>query len=196
MGLFRTLIVMKMRGVRSLREVTRLLDTDLRLRRLCIIKPGEKGYTRSVLSRFIVKVGESRLIKIIKEKVVTLLKQNDAKEVDSIFDASFIKAWSTRDPLDSQTGYSDREARVGRAGRTFGLGYKLHLSIDSKTMLPLACTFASANQNEQKHSLNILKKTKLVLKQSAAKLKSVIADSQYSDGKLRRCRTSGYSISS
>jgi hypothetical protein len=105
MGLFRTFIFMRMRGVRSLREMTRLLDTDLRLRRLCLIKPGEKGYTRSVLSRFIVKVGETRLIKIIEEKVVTLLKQNDAKEVDSIFDASFIKAWSTRDPLDSQTGY-------------------------------------------------------------------------------------------
>jgi transposase len=52
-------------------------------------------------------------------------------------------------------------------------------------MLPLACVFASANQNEQKHSLNILNKTELILKQSAAKLKRVIADSQYSDGKLR-----------
>jgi hypothetical protein len=176
---------MRMKGVRSLREMTRQLDTDLRLRKLCLIKPGEKGYTRSVLSRFIVKVGENRLIKIIEEKVVKLLKQNDAACVDSIFDASFIKAWSTRDPLDNQIGYSDREARVGRAGRSFGLGYKLHLAIDSKTMLPLACTFASANQNEQKHSLNILKKTELIIKQSAAKLKSVIADSQYSDGKLR-----------
>jgi hypothetical protein len=174
-----------MRGVRSLREMTRQLDTDLRLRKLCLIKPGEKGYTRSVLSRFIVKAGESRLIKIIEEKVVKLLKQNDAACVDSIFDASFIKAWSTRDPLDSQTGYSDKEARVGRAGRTFGLGYKLHLAIDSKTMLPLACTFASANQNEQKHSLSMLEKTKLILKRSEAKLRSVIADSQYSDGKLR-----------
>ena len=113
------------------------------------------------------------------------MKQNDAACVDSIFDASFIKAWSTRDPLDSQTGYSDKEARVGRAGRTFGLGYKLHLAIDSKTMLPLTCTFASANQNEQKHSLNLLDKTKLILKQSAARLRSVIADSQYSDSKLR-----------
>jgi transposase len=185
MGLFRTFIVMRMKGVRSLREMTRQLDTDLRLRKLCLIKPGEKGYTRSVLSRFIRKVGENSLIKIIEEKVVKLLKHNDAACVDSIFDASFIKAWSTRDPLDSQTGYSDREARVGRAGRTFGLGYKLHLAIDSKTMLPLACTFASANQNEQKHSLSILKKTELIVKQSAAKLKSVIADSQYSDGKLR-----------
>jgi len=43
----------------------------------------------------------------------------------------------------------------------------------------------SANQNEQKHSLNLLEKTKLILKQSETKLRSVIADSQYSDGKLR-----------
>ena len=168
-----------MRGVRSLREMTRLLDIDLRLRKLCLLKPGETGYPRSVLSRFIRKVGENNLVKIIEEKVISLLIENDAADVDAIFDASFIKAWSTRDPEDNQTGYSDREARVGRAGRTFGLGYKLHLSIDSKTMLPLTCTFASANENEKKHSLNMLEKTKLILKQSAAKLKSVIADSQY-----------------
>jgi hypothetical protein len=135
-----------------------------------------------VLSRFIRKVGETRLINIIDEKVVKLSKQNGARDVDSIFDASFIKAWSTRDPLDNQTGYSDREARVGRAGRTFGLA---RAAIDSATMLPLACIVASANQNEQKHSLNLLEKTKLILKQSEAKLRSVIADSQYSDGKLR-----------
>ena len=111
--------------------------------------------------------------------------ENGTSDGDAIFDASFIKAWSTRDPLDSQISYSDNEARVGRAGRTFGLGYKLHLSIDSETMLPLACTFASANENEKKHSLNILEKSKLILKQSVTKLRSVIADSQYSDSKLR-----------
>jgi transposase len=165
--------------------MTRLLDTDIRLRKLCLIKPGEAGYPRSVLSRFIRKVGEDNLTRIIEEKVVKLLKQNAAKEVDSVFDASFIKAWSTRHPLDNQKGYSDGDARVGRAGRTFGLGYKLHLSIDSQTMLPLTCAFASANQNEKKHSLNMLEKTKLILKRSAARLRSVIADSQYSDGKLR-----------
>jgi hypothetical protein len=52
-------------------------------------------------------------------------------------------------------------------------------------MLPLACVFASANQNEQKHSLNMLEKTKLILIESAARLKRVIGDSQYSGGKLR-----------
>ena len=176
---------MRMKGIRSLREMTRLLDADLRLRKLCLIKKKEAAYHRSVLSRFSRKIGEDKLTHIIEDKVVKLLKQNDAKEVDVVFDASFIKAWSTRDPTDNQKGYSDPEARVGRAGRTFGLGYKLHLTIDSATMLPLTCTLASANQNEQKHSLSLLDKTKLILKQSSAKLKSVIADSQYSDSKLR-----------
>jgi transposase len=120
-----------MKGVRSLREMTRLLDTDLRLRRLCLIKIGEVGYSRSVLSRFIRKVGEGNLTRIIEQKVVKLLKRNDAKDIYAVLDASFIKAWSTRHPLDSKKGYSDEEARVGRVGRAFGLGYKLHLSIDS-----------------------------------------------------------------
>jgi transposase len=176
---------MRMKGIRSLREMTRLLDVDTRLRKLCLIKEDEKGYPRSVLSRFIRKVGEDNLTRIIEEKVVKLLKRNDAKDVDAVLDASFIKAWSTRHPLDNQKGLSDGDARVGRPGRSFGLGYKLHLSIDSQTMLPLTSTFASANQNEKKHSLNMLEKTKLILKQSAARLRNVIADSQYSDSKLR-----------
>jgi hypothetical protein len=44
----------------------------------------------------------------------------------------------------------------------------MHLSIDHKTMLPLSSVFASANQNEKK-----------------AKVRSVVADSQYSDSELR-----------
>jgi transposase len=176
---------MKMKGIRSLREMTRLLDADLRLRKLCLIKKREAAYPRSVLSRFARKVGEYKLTRIIEEKVVKLLKRNDVRAVDAVLDASFIKAWSTRDPTDNQKGYSDTDARVGRASRTYGLGYKLHLSIDSKTMLPLASAFASANQNEKKYSLSMLEKTKLTLKRSAARLRRVIADSQYSDGKLR-----------
>ena len=185
MGLFRTFLVMRMKGVRSLREMTRLLNSDPRLRKLCLIKKDEKGYTRSVLSRFIRKVGEDNLNKIIDEKVIKLLKSNAARNVDAVLDASFIKAWSTRHPIDSQKGYSDAEARVGRAGRTFALGYKLHLSIDAKSMLPLANVFASANQNEKKHSLTLVEKTRQILVKPKAKIRSVIADSQYSDQKLR-----------
>jgi hypothetical protein len=116
-----------MKGVRSLREMTRLLDVDQRLRKICLLKPGEAAYSRSVLSRFTRKVGEDNINKIIDKKVVELLKCNSTLEVDVVLDASFIKAWSTRDPMDNQTGYSDKEARVGRTGRSYALGYKLHL---------------------------------------------------------------------
>lgn len=174
-----------MKGVRSLREMTRLLNVDDRLRKICLLKKGEKGYPRSVLSRFARKVGADKLERILEDKPVLLLRRNKAGDVDAVLDASFIKAWSTRHPMDNQKGLSDEEARVGRAGKTFGLGYKLHLSIDSQTMLPLTCAFASANQNEKKHSLNMLEKTKQILKRSAATLRSVIADGQYSDSKLR-----------
>jgi len=39
MGLLRTFIVMKIKGVSSLRETTRQLDADLKLRKLYPIKP-------------------------------------------------------------------------------------------------------------------------------------------------------------
>jgi len=89
-----------MKAIRNLREMTRLLDTDNRLRRLCLIKPNEAGYPRSALSRFSRKIGEDNFNKIIDQKVISLLKSCQTKEVDAVLDASFIKAWSTRDPTD------------------------------------------------------------------------------------------------
>ena len=186
LGLFRAFIVMRMKGLRSLREMSRLLNVDSRFRKLCLIDEGEKGYPRSVLSRFTKRVGAERLKRIIDEKVVKLLKRDGAREVDAVLDASFIKAWSIRHPRDSRRGYSDAEARVGRTGRTYGLGYKLHLSIDYERMLPLASIVAPANQNEKKHSSTLLERTKQTLQKAGAKLRSIIADSQYSSKEIRK----------
>jgi transposase len=186
LGLFRAFIVMRMKGIRSLRELSRLLNIDLRLRRICLLDKKEKGYPRSVLSRFTRRVGSEKLNEVIGEKVVNLLKRNKVEEVDAVLDASFIKAWSIRNPMDNRKGFSDEEARVGRTGRAFDLGYKLHLSIDSECMLPLASIVASANQNEKKHSPTVLEKTKRVLSRVGAKLRSVITDSQYSAEKVRK----------
>ncbi len=165
--------------------MTRILNTDQRVRRLCLIKDSQRGYTRSVLSRFSKRVGEENLNKIIDSKMAKLLRGQRRGEVDVVLDASFIEAWSIRQPTDNQTGFSDADARVGRSGRSFALGYKLHLSIDHKTMLPLSNVVASANQNEKKHSLTVLGKAKRILQQCKAKVRSVVADSQYSDSKLR-----------
>ena len=53
-------------------------------------------------------------------------------------DATFVKAYSRRDPHDNSRGKSDPEARVGRNGKPYELGYKLHIAIDAKSELPLA----------------------------------------------------------
>ena len=185
LGLLRAFIVMRMKEIRSLRELSRTLDIDLRLRRLCLIGDGERGYPRSVLSRFTRLVGAERLRKIIDEKVVMLLRRSEVEEVDVVLDASFIKAWSIRHPRDNRRGFSDSDARVGRHGRGYDLGYKLHVSVDHQRILPLASVLASANDNEKRHGPTLVERTREVLKKAGARLRSLVADSQYSSGRMR-----------
>jgi hypothetical protein len=108
-----------MKATRSLREMTRILNTDQRIRKLCLIKDNQKGYTRSVMNRFSKRVGQSNLNRIIYQKVIKLLKSQQSSKVDVVLDASFIKAWSTSHPTDNQIGYSVAQARVGRSGRSY-----------------------------------------------------------------------------
>jgi len=176
---------MRMKGVRSLRELTRILDVDTRIRRLCLIKKDEGGYPRSVLSRFTHRVGAETLRLIIEEKVIMLLRRSRVEEVDAVLDASFIKAWSIRHPESNKVGLSDRDARVGRSGRSFGLGYKLHTSVDPKRILPLANVLAPANENEKRHAPSLVERTRGVLGRAGARLRCLIGDSQYSSRNVR-----------
>jgi hypothetical protein len=176
---------MRMKAIRSIRELTRILDVDQRIRRLCLIKKDEGAYPRSVLSRFTHRVGAETLQLIIEEKVAWLLRRSGVTEVDVVLDASFIKAWSIRDPADNQTGFSDPDARVGRNGRSYGLGYKIHSSVEPKRILPLATLLASANENEKRHAPSLVERTREVLDRAGVRLRSLIADSQYSSERVR-----------
>jgi transposase len=176
---------MRLKGIRSLRELTRILDIDQRLRELCLIRKDENGYPRSVISRFTHRIGEETLQLIIEEKVILLLRRSGVKEMDVVLDASFIKAWSIRDPADNRKGLSDPDARVGRNGRGFDLGYKMHSGVEPKRILPLATLFASANENEKRHAATLVERSRLLLERAGVKLGSLIADSQYSSAKVR-----------
>ena len=74
---------------------------------------------------------------------------------------------------------------MGRHGRGFDLGYKLHISVDHRSILPLASVLAPANDNEKKHGPTLVEKTKMVLRRAGARLRSIIGDSQYSSGRVR-----------
>ena len=174
-----------MKGIRSLRELTRILDVDQRIRRLCLIKKDENGYPRSVISRFTHRVGAETLRLIIEEKIVMLLRRAGVEEVDAVLDASFVKAWSIRDPDDNQTGLSDPDARVGRNGSGYGLGYKLHASVEPRRILPLASLLAPANENEKRHAPSLVERSRLVLEKAGARLRCLIGDSQISSERVR-----------
>jgi hypothetical protein len=174
-----------MKEMRSLRELTRVLEVDRRIRKLCLIEDGERGYPRSVLSRFTTLFGAEKLGRMIDEKVVMLLRRSEVEEVDAVLDASFIKAWSIRHPKDSRRGFSDPDAQVGRHGRGYDLGYKLHVSVDHKRMLPLASVLAPANDNEKKHGPSLVERTRELLRRAGARLRCLVADSQYSSGRMR-----------
>ena len=81
---------MRMKRFRSLKELTRILDIDRRIRRLSLVKPLERRYTRSVISRFTRRIGAERLQLIIEEKVVILLRRIRGEEADAVLDPSFI----------------------------------------------------------------------------------------------------------
>jgi hypothetical protein len=185
MGILRAFIVMRMKGIRSLRELARILDVDQRIRRLCPVMRDEGGYPRSVLSRFTHLVGAEALRLIVEEKVVMLLRRSRAVEVDAVLDACFVKAWSIRDPESNRVGFSDPDARVGRNGRGFDLGYKLHSSVEPKWILPLASVLAPANQNEKRHAPFLVERTRAVLGRAGARLRCLVADSQYSSRRVR-----------
>jgi len=177
--------VQRMKAIKSLRELTRLLDIDPRPRRLCFIRDGERGYPRSILSRFAKWVGAERPRWIIDEKVVMLLRRSGVREVDVVLDALFIKAWCIRHTKDRRKGYSDEDARVGRNDRAYDLGFKLHISIDHRQILPLAGVLAPANENEKRHAPTLLERTRKVLRRTGGRLRSLIADSQYSSRRMR-----------
>ncbi len=165
----------------SLRDLERHLCHDERLRDICGIRYEEPAYGRTVLSRFNQRLGARRLRRIVNKQVKKLLKKHIAKPRIVAMDATFIKAYSRRN-INNRTGFSDPEARVGRAYRTYSLGYKLHLTVDADTGTPLAFLISPANTNEKKLSIPLLKMT---VKTTAIRIRQLTADSQYSSNRLR-----------
>jgi transposase len=181
-GIFKALVIKRVKQIPSDRELYRRLWTNQDLREICDIEDYENPYHPSQLTRFRERVGVKKLEKIMNTLLDELIDNKVVSGKKVVFDATFIKAYSKRDLHDNSRGGSDPEARVGRNGKTYELGYKLHLAVDAKSELPLAITVAPANDNEKKHAPELFKKA---LKATSKKMKLLIADSQYSSRSQR-----------
>ena len=178
-GIFKAHLVKRLKHIPSDRMLVRQMWRDPRLRKICDIEADEQPYGVAVLSRFRSKVGSERLARIIDEAVNVLVQKGRIKGEAVALDSTFVKAYSRRN-LDNRTGYSDPEARVGRAVKAKDLGYRLHLAIDVKSELPIAMKLVPANENEKKHSIELFTKASEHIRP-----RKLLADSQYSAASLR-----------
>ena len=181
LGIFKALMIKQLRRIPSDRELYRRLWNDEALREICDIEEKEKPYHPSQLTRFRNKVGPERLTNIMNSLIMELMEGGIIKGETVALDATFIKAWSRRDPADDSHGYSDPESRVGRDGKTYDLGYKAHLAVDADSDMPVAVVVASANENEKKHTEELLEKASRIVDG----FRVVVADSQYSSKRVR-----------
>jgi transposase len=182
MGIFKALIVKRLHQIPSERELCRRLWKDDNLREFCDIEAEQNPYHPSQLSRFKKRVGAKRLKRIMNKLLKELLKGGVINGETVVLDATFVKAYSRRDPHENGRGKSDPEARVGRNGKTYELGYKIHIAADAKSELPLAIIAAAANENEKKHASVLFDKALKIMKQ---RTKTLVADSQYSSRQMR-----------
>jgi len=183
LGIFKALIVKQLRNIPSDKELYRRLWNDEQLRMICDIEDREKPYHPSQLTRFRNKVGPERLEAVMNSLHGELVEGGIIKGETLALDATFIKAWSKRDPADDSHGYSDPESRVGRDGKTYDLGYKAHLAVDADSDMLVAVVVASANENEKKRAPELLGKVAQVVEG----VRVVVADSQYSSKRVRDC---------
>lgn len=183
MGIFKALVAKRLRHIPGDRELYRRLWNDPELREICDVEAEQKPYHPSQPTRFRKRVGPERLKKIMNMIINELVEGKVIHGETVVMDATFIKAYSKRDPHDNQRGSSDPDAKVGRDGKTYDLGYKAHISDDSESELPVAFIVAPANENEKRHAYKLLDKT---LEATGRRVKKLVADSQYSSKRFRK----------
>ena len=181
-GIFKALVVKRLRQIPSDRELYRRLWDDPMLREICDIEDRERPYHPSQLTRFRRRVGPERLEGIVNDLVEELVEGGVIDGETVAMDATFIEAYSKRDPHDNSRGYSDPEARVGRDDRGYDLGYRAHISGDADSDLPVAFIVAPANENEKRHAPLLLEKAVEV---TGGRVRRLVADPQYSSGRFR-----------
>ncbi len=181
LSMFKAELVKRLKAVESYREFHRLLEVDEVLRSLCGIKRDVKPFDRSTLTRFRRRVGPERFQRIMSHVVKQLTSVAVLDAGVLALDATFIEAYSRRDPEDNRCGLSDSEARLRKQGRNVVLGYGVHLAVDTGSEMPLAVVVEPANVNEKKTAPKLLRKAC----KHRRKVKHVVADTQYSSEAFR-----------
>ncbi len=125
-------------------------------------------------------MGEERFKKAFEDMVEQAIALGAVKGYVLAVDSTAFKAYSARD-LSSNRGKSDPDADVGRAGRTYILGYRLHLaSVEGD--VPLAFTVQPISRNDKLFYKQLLEDSW----KTGVRFRVVAGDRQYDSAELRQ----------
>jgi transposase len=120
LGILKALVVKRVRGIPSDRELYRRLWSDPELRELCDIEEHEKPYHPSQLTRFRQRIGPERLERIMETIVGRLRDAGAVKGEIVACDATFIKAYSKRDQRMTLKAIAIQKLGLEGLGRVIG----------------------------------------------------------------------------
>ncbi|MDH5266094.1 MAG: transposase [Candidatus Bathyarchaeota archaeon] len=164
--------------VPSDRRLALLLERNKRMARACGFK--RKTPSHGLFTQFRHRLGKEGYQRVFNVLLKQLVNSNVVKG-EVVVDSTAIKAYSQRS-LDNKSGISDCEARVGRGGRGFMLGYKVHTACCTSCELPMTFMVEPCNRNDKCFIKPLLEK----LKAQGVSFKTVLADAQYNSANVRK----------
>jgi len=183
LGIFKALVVKRFRNIPSDRQLYRRLWSDSELRRICDIEDYEKPYYPFWMSLFKKRLGAKRLQRIMEIIAGRLRDAVVIKgEIVVVCDATFIKAYSKRDPKDDSRDYRVPDAMVGRLE---SLRTWLQVPFSRRYMLRTSIGRLQLIQQTEKRRIMPQNLFKKAFKASKSQTKFLIADSQYSQFVVR-----------
>jgi len=126
------------------------------------------------------RMGEERFKKAFEGMVMQSIALGAVKGYVVAVDSTAFKAYSARDATNKR-GKSDPDADVGRAGRTYILGYRVHLA-SVKGDVPLAFTVQPISRNDKLFYKQLLEDSWKI----GVRFRVVAGDRQYDSAELRQ----------
>jgi len=126
------------------------------------------------------RMGEERFKKAFEGMVMQAIALGAVKGYVVAIDSTAFKAYSARDATNKR-GKSDPDADVGRAGRTYILGYRVHLAC-VKGDVPLAFIVQPISRNDKLFYKQLLEGSW----KTGVKFRIVAGDRQYDSAELRQ----------
>lgn len=125
-------------------------------------------------------MGEERFKQAFEAMVGEAIALGAVKGCALAVDSTAFKAYSARD-ASNKKGKSDHDADVGRAGRTYILGYRVHLAC-AEGDVPVAYTVQPVSRNDKLFYRQLLEEAS----NAGVKFRVVAADRQYDSAMLRQ----------